>query len=529
MKEDAPSPVESRAIAREAADAALRLLPHEVERGVLYIVSTPIGHLGDISLRALAVLQQVERILCEDTRHVRPLLDRYGIATAVAALHEHNEAKSVPALIAQLTAGETLALVSDAGTPLVSDPGARLVEGAIDAGIRVVAIPGASAALAALVSSGLPAHPSTILGFLPRKGGERREVMEQVVASPHTVVLYESPHRVVDTLRALADAAGGSRHAAVARELTKHFEEVKRGTLDALITYYEVSPPRGEVVLLVSGREPAPPADTDTLESIATALRNDGQSQRDIMDTLMQQHGAPRNVAYKIAHTIAKTMVLCVILALGMGSALRTAHAQRLAIARLQYDGGGDWYANPSSLPNLRAAVVQHTALPVEQQELRVRLTDPELATIPFVHATGHGEMVWSEAERAALRRYLLSGGFLHVDDNYGLDESVRREVARLFPDRPLVEVPLSHPIYHVVYDMEGGLPKIHEHDGKPAQGLGVFIGNRLALYYSVSTDLGNGWEDIGTHPNDPPELHERALRMGVNLFVYAVTSRATP
>ncbi len=201
----------------------------------------------------------------------------------------------------------------------------------------------------------------------------------------------------------------------------------------------------------------------------------------------------------------------------------------RLAIARLQYEGGGDWYANPSSLPNLLAAIAVRTQLPVERIEGRVRLTDPALLQYPFVHATGHGDITLSDAEIEALRQYLVQGGFLHVDDNYGLDDSFRREIARAFPDRPLVEVPLAHPIYNVVYAMPDGLPKIHEHDGAPAKGYGLFFGNRLALYYTVSSDLGNGWEDVGTHPGDPPELHERALRMGVNLFMYAITSRVTP
>ena len=205
------------------------------------------------------------------------------------------------------------------------------------------------------------------------------------------------------------------------------------------------------------------------------------------------------------------------------------AAAPRLAIARLQYDGGGDWYANPSSLPNLIAAVAARTQLPIERTEAKVRLTDESLASYPFVHATGHGEMKLTDAEVVALRQYLTRGGFLHVDDNYGLDETFRREIARVFPDRPLVEVPSSHPVYHMVYDFPNGLPKVHEHDGKPAQGLGIYIGGRLSLFYSVSSDLGNGWEDVGTHPGDPPELHERALRMGVNLFMYAVTSRVTP
>jgi hypothetical protein len=205
------------------------------------------------------------------------------------------------------------------------------------------------------------------------------------------------------------------------------------------------------------------------------------------------------------------------------------AAAPRLAIARLQYEGGGDWYANPSSLPNLLAAIATRTNLPVERTEGRVRLGDEALQSYPFVHATGHGEMRLSDAEIVALREYLTRGGFLHVDDNYGLDESFRREIKRVFPDRPLVEVPASHPIYHVVYDLPDGLPKIHDHDGKPAEGLGIYLGGRLAVFYSHSSDLGNGWEDIGTHPGDAPELHERALRMGVNLFVYAVTSRVTP
>ncbi len=202
--------------------------------------------------------------------------------------------------------------------------------------------------------------------------------------------------------------------------------------------------------------------------------------------------------------------------------------APRLTIARLQYDGGGDWYANPSSLPNLLEAIATRTALPVERTEARVRLIDERLWDYPFLHLTGHGNIKLTEAEVARLREYVMRGGFLHADDNYGLDPSFRREIARVFPDRPLVDVPLSHPIYHVVYDFPRGLPKIHEHDGKPARGYGIFLGDRLAVYYSHESDLGNGWEDPEVH-KDPPELHEQALRMGVNLFVYAVTSRVTP
>jgi hypothetical protein len=202
--------------------------------------------------------------------------------------------------------------------------------------------------------------------------------------------------------------------------------------------------------------------------------------------------------------------------------------APRLTIARLQYDGGGDWYANPSSLPNLLAAIRQRTALPVEDTEARVTLMDDRLWDYPFLHMTGHGNVRFSDEEVVRLREYLERGGFLHADDNYGLDESFRREIRRVFPDRELVDVPLSHPIYHIVYDFPKGIPKIHEHDGKPARGFGIFLGDRLAVYYSYSSDLGNGWEDTATY-HDPPALHEAALRMGVNLFTYAVTSRPVP
>jgi hypothetical protein len=201
------------------------------------------------------------------------------------------------------------------------------------------------------------------------------------------------------------------------------------------------------------------------------------------------------------------------------------APAARLTIARLQYDGGGDWYANPSSLPNLLKAINERTSLKVEPTEARIGLKDDRLWDHPFLHVTGHGVIKFSDAEVVRLREYLNRGGFLHVDDNYGLDESFRKEIARVFPDRPLVDVPLTHPVYHIVYDFPSGLPKVHEHDGKPARGFGIFIGNRLAVFYSYESDLGNGWEDPGTY-NDPPSLHEAALRMGVNLFVYAVTSR---
>ncbi|HEY4322016.1 MAG TPA: DUF4159 domain-containing protein [Gemmatimonadales bacterium] len=202
--------------------------------------------------------------------------------------------------------------------------------------------------------------------------------------------------------------------------------------------------------------------------------------------------------------------------------AQETSQVPAITIGRLHYDGGGDWYANPSSLPNLLAAIRQRTTIPVAAREVVVRLSDPELWDVSFLHVTGHGNIHWSDDDLKILRRWLEQGGFLHVDDNYGLDASFRREVKRLFPDHPLVEVPLSHPIYHLIYDFPTGVPKIHEHDAKPAQGFGIFLKGRLVLYYTYQSDLGNGWEDTTVY-HDPPAKHEAALRMGVNLFAYAV------
>ena len=217
---------------------------------------------------------------------------------------------------------------------------------------------------------------------------------------------------------------------------------------------------------------------------------------------------------------LARTLALVAIAAITFGTT-----PTRLTVARVQYDGGGDWYANPSSISNLLAAIAERTTLPVERREARVTLLDDRLWDYPFLHVTGHGNIKLSDREVERLREYLARGGFLHVSDNYGLDSSFRREIARVFPERPLVDVPLKHPIYNLVYEFPKGLPKIHEHDGKPPRGLGIFLGDRLAVFYDYESDLGDGWEDPDVH-KDPPELHEAALRMGVNLFVYAITSR---
>ncbi|CAA9331101.1 MAG: 16S rRNA (cytidine(1402)-2'-O)-methyltransferase [uncultured Gemmatimonadaceae bacterium] len=272
--------------------------------GTLFVVSTPIGNLGDLTFRAVDVLRAATLIVAEDTRHSRHLLDRYAVETPVHPYHEHNEARATPALVARLVAGERVALISDAGTPLLSDPGARLVAAAVAAGVPVVPVPGASALLAAIVASGIAADRFTFVGFLPRKGRERSAAVAELVALTHTAVVYEAPPRVADTLAELAAAGAGGRRVAVARELTKQFEEVRRGTVAELAAYYEDAPPRGEVVLVLAGAAPAPAADETTLRERVAELRDRGADARAIVVELTQSFGAPRNLAYRLAHEL---------------------------------------------------------------------------------------------------------------------------------------------------------------------------------------------------------------------------------
>lgn len=267
--------------------------------GELFVVSTPIGNMGDFSFRAVEVLRSVALILAEDTRHSRGLLTRHAIETPTSAYHEHNEARATPGLVKRLLEGESLALVSDAGTPLLSDPGRRLVEAAISAGIRVVPIPGASALLAALVASGLPADRFTFHGFLPRRGRDRTALLDEIASSRVTSVLYESPVRVADTLLEIAER-DPERPCAVARELTKQFEEIRRGTVASLGAYYKDAPPRGEVVLVVAAAEDKP-LDEEALARRAAELRASGKTVRDVAAELVRA-GASRNVAYRIAN-----------------------------------------------------------------------------------------------------------------------------------------------------------------------------------------------------------------------------------
>ena len=274
-----------------------------VEPGTLYVVATPIGNLGDITHRAITVLRDASLVVAEDTRHSRTLLSHYGITTPMSSYHEHNEAREAPRLVARLAAGESIALVTDAGTPLVSDPGARLVRAAVDGGIPVVPIPGASALLAALVGAAIPAERFTFVGFLARKGRERDTELASIARSPYTVVLYESPHRVGATLGDLARAGCAERDAVIARELTKRYEEFRRGTVQSLAAAIGDSELRGEVVIVIAGL-PAPAQETSEEMARAEAQRllADGNSPRTVVQQLSEALGVPRNVAYRLAH-----------------------------------------------------------------------------------------------------------------------------------------------------------------------------------------------------------------------------------
>lgn len=192
-------------------------------------------------------------------------------------------------------------------------------------------------------------------------------------------------------------------------------------------------------------------------------------------------------------------------------------------IAKLKYRGGGDWYANPTALPNLIKFANKELLTNIDPQEAVVDVASPELFRYPFVYMTGHGNVVFSREDLQNLRKYLEGGGFLHIDDNYGFDPFVKRELKKLFPETELIELPFGHPIYKQKFNFSSGLPKIHEHDGKPAQGFGLFHKGRLVIFYSYESDLGNGWEDKEVH-NDPEEVRQKALQMGANLLQYAFT-----
>lgn len=271
--------------------------------GTLHLVSTPIGNLDDVTRRAATVLAECDRVLAEDTRRTSVLLRHLGVDKPMISLHAHNEASRIDRILAWLEAGESLALVSDAGTPVVSDPGQRVVAAVASAGHPVIPIPGPSAVLAALAASGLPAERFAFLGFVPRKGGERRELLDRIATTRETVVVFESPERTVALLRDLVDRCGGERRVAVARELTKLHEEVFRGTLEAAHSYYEEGGVRGEVTMVVEpAASPEGPdeADEAAAGALAQALLDEGTSPSRAAREVARRLGIPRNAAYEL-------------------------------------------------------------------------------------------------------------------------------------------------------------------------------------------------------------------------------------
>ncbi|HHY39761.1 MAG TPA: 16S rRNA (cytidine(1402)-2'-O)-methyltransferase [Syntrophaceticus sp.] len=244
--------------------------------GRLYLCATPLGNLDDITLRALEVLKQVDLVAAEDTRHTRKLLDHYGITTKTTSYHQHNERGKASSLLAELDKGKEIALVSDAGTPGVSDPGYILVQQALEAGHEVTVLPGPSAVIAALVISGFKPYPFYFFGFLPRKKGERQQLLKELEENPWTGVYYEAPHRLQETLQDFCAIWGAERRVAVAREITKHFEEVYRGSFTGALEHFSAAPPKGEITLVVEGKT----------ERAADSLSADGELVREAVNAL---------------------------------------------------------------------------------------------------------------------------------------------------------------------------------------------------------------------------------------------------
>lgn len=272
----------------------------------LYIVSTPIGNLGDITVRALETLAGASVIACEDTRVTGTLTHRFGLKTPLMPYHEHNADRQRPKILETLERGEAVALVSDAGTPLISDPGYRLVRDVVEAGHKVIPIPGASALLAGLVGAGLPSDTVLFAGFLPQKGGPKTRRLEELMRIPATLVFYESPRRLGATLETMARILGTDREAAVARELTKRFETFERGTLQSLADLFAGDAPKGEIVILVAPPEELPEADADDADALlADALKDLPVSAA--AKTVAKQTGLDRNDLYKRALELKAT------------------------------------------------------------------------------------------------------------------------------------------------------------------------------------------------------------------------------
>jgi len=267
--------------------------------GVLYIVATPIGNLEDITLRAVRVLREADVIACEDTRQTRKLLDHAGISKPLVSYHEHNEIPRSAELITKLQGGANVALVSDAGTPLISDPGYRLVEAAIEAGIAVVPIPGPSAAIAALSASGLPPHSFRFCGFLPPRSSPRRKLLEELAGERSTLIFYEAPHRILEALDDIA-AVMGARRVVVAREITKIHEEFLRGTAGEVRAMLAGRPViRGEITILVGKQEAAPVEGETPIEDAVRALEEQGVSRMDAIKQVAKTRGIPKREVYR--------------------------------------------------------------------------------------------------------------------------------------------------------------------------------------------------------------------------------------
>ncbi|CAA7613483.1 putative methyltransferase [Candidatus Terasakiella magnetica] len=266
----------------------------------LYLVSTPIGNLRDITLRALDVLSQADLVACEDTRMTGKLFQLLGLSAPLSPYHDHNAERARPALMARLAAGEVIALVSDAGTPMVSDPGWRLVQACIEHHIAVTSVPGASAALTGLQLSGLPADRFLFAGFLPTRGAGRRTVLKELETAPATLIFYESPHRVAESLSDMATVLG-NRDAAVARELTKMHEEVVRAPLLDLANRYAAAPPRGEVVIVVAPPGDAAPIGPEELEARLKGAVAEGSSIKDAAALVAAETGLGRREVYALA------------------------------------------------------------------------------------------------------------------------------------------------------------------------------------------------------------------------------------
>ncbi len=274
--------------------------------GTLYLVATPIGNLKDITLRALDVLREVDVIACEDTRHTQKLLNHYAIKAKTISYHAHNESSRVPELIQRLLSGDSIAVVSDAGTPVIADPGFRLVQAAAEAGIQVIPIPGPVAFVAAVAASGLPTDSLYFGGFLPARKGARRKRLEECVAIPATLVFYEVPHRLAKSLLDCREVLG-DRNAVVVRELTKLHEEIRRGTLDELASHYANSPVKGEIVLIIDRgpegkRDASRRSDVDvqpTLEERVLELQQQGLDKKAALKKAAKEFGLSRSEAYR--------------------------------------------------------------------------------------------------------------------------------------------------------------------------------------------------------------------------------------